>query len=325
MTRTSHRAWVWQGSADPAELKLVDRLMPVPQDGDLLVRNVAIGLNPVDWKVLGGDLVDWQAGHVPGVDGAGIVVAVGESVPSAWIGQRVAYHQSLARDGSYAEYTAVDANVVMRIPAALSWAQAASLPCPALTAWQALQKLPSGCTQLLVSGAGGSVAHHLIQLAARRGLHITALSHPRHVERLRSLGVREWLNGPLQGPWQGAACFDAVIDTISAQHAEWLVPSLRASGHLVCVQDRLDSSPVSAFTRTLSLHEVALGAAHAFGDDRTWRELVRAGESLLDELGAMQWVADEINQAPFENLAIHLAGLQNRTYSGKAIVRLDPA
>lgn len=220
MTRTSHRAWFWQGSAEPGELRLVERAMPVPQDGDLLVRNVAIGLNPVDWKVLGGDLLGWQARHVPGVDGAGMVVAVGEGVPSAWIGQRVAYHQSLARDGSYAEYTAVEANVVMRIPATLGWVQAASLPCPTLTAWLALQKLPAGCPQLLVSGAGGSVAHHLIQLAVRRGLHITALSHPRHVASLRSLGVREWLNGPLDAPWQGSACFDAVIDTLNAQHAE---------------------------------------------------------------------------------------------------------
>ncbi|HGQ7767866.1 TPA: zinc-binding dehydrogenase [Pseudomonas aeruginosa] len=325
MTRTSHRAWSWQGSDNPVELKLVDKPMPVLGAGDVLVRNLAIGLNPVDWKVLGGDLVDWKSGHVPGVDGAGIVAAVGEGVPSAWVGQRVAYHQSLARDGSFAEYTAVQARVLLRIPASVDWTCAASLPCPALTAWLALEKLPRSCKHLLIGGAGGSVAHHLIQLAAGRGLQISVMSHPRHVERLRTLGASQWLNGPLHAPWQGAACFDAVIDTVNVQHAEWLAPSLRANGHLVCVQDRLSASPVPPFTRTLSLHEVALGASHAFGDDRSWRELVSAGESLLDELGAEQWAPDAINEAPFEQLAIHLAGLQNRTYSGKAIVCLDPA
>lgn len=325
MTRSSHRAWVWQGSAVPTDLKLLDKPMPVLAEGDLLIRNVAIGLNPVDWKVLGGDLVDWQPGHVPGVDGAGLVVAVGEGVPTAWVGQRVAYHQSLARDGSFAEYTAVQARVVLRIPASVDWASAASLPCPALTAWLALEKLANNCKHLLISGAGGSVAHHLIQMASRKGMAVSVMSHSRHAERLRALGASHWLSGPQQAPWEGAACFDAVIDTVNAQHAEWLAPSLRANGHLACVQDRLGSSPVAPFTRTLSLHEVALGASHTFGDERTWRELVSAGESLLDELGAERWAPDTINEAPFEQLAVHLAGLQNRTYSGKAIVRLDPA
>jgi NADPH:quinone reductase-like Zn-dependent oxidoreductase len=325
MTRTSHRAWIWQGSENPAELTLVDKPMPVLAAGDVLVRNVAIGLNPVDWKVLDGDLVDWQPGHVPGVDGAGIVVAVGEGVPTAWVGHRVAYHQSLARYGSFAEYIAVQARVLLRVPASVDWASAASIPCPALTAWLALEKLPRSCKHLLIGGAGGSVAHHLIQLAARRGLQISVMSHPRHVERLRALGAGQWLTGPLHAPWHGAACFDAVIDTVNAQHAEWLTPSLRANGHLVCVQDRLSAPPVPPFTRTLSLHEVALGASHVFGDARTWRELVSAGEALFDELGAGEWAPDAINEAPFEHLAIHLAGLQNRTYSGKAIVRLDPA
>lgn len=105
----------------------------------MLIRNVVIGLNPVDWKVLGGRLVSWQPGHVPGVDGAGVVVAVGENVSASWIGQRVAYHQSLSRHGSFAEYTSVKARAVLRVPASVSWEQAASLPCPALTAWLALK------------------------------------------------------------------------------------------------------------------------------------------------------------------------------------------
>lgn len=325
MRPASHRAWIWQGSADPAELKLIERPMAVPGAGDVLVRNAAIGLNPVDWKVLGGDLVNWQSGHVPGVDGAGVVVAVGGGVSAAWIGQRVAYHQSLARDGSFAEYCVVHHRVLLRLPESVDWVSAASIPCPALTAWLALEKLPVSCKYLLISGAGGSVAHHLIQLASRRGLQVTVLSHSRHTDRLIALGANDWLDGPLKGPWQGAARFDAVIDAVNAQHAEWLAPCLRANGHLVCVQDRLSMSPVPPFTRTLSLHEVALGAAHAFGDERTWSELVGVGQSLLDELGRGQWAPDVANEAPFERLATHLAGLQDRTYSGKAVVRLDPA
>lgn len=319
---TAHRAFTWQGSADPARLQLTEVPTQKPDAGDVLIRNVVIGLNPVDWKVLGGSLVDWQPGHVPGVDGAGVVVAVGEGVPAYWIGQRVAYHQSLGRDGSFAEYTPVEARAVLRVPATVSWEDAASLPCPALTAWLALEKLPQSCQTLLVSGAGGSVANHLIQLAVRRGLMVSTLSHRRHSQRLIDLGVADCMEGPLVEPWKGPQVFDAVIDTVNAEHAARLVPALRANGHLVCVQDRLESSPIPPFTRTISIHEVALGASHAFGDDRTWQDLVDAGESMLMSLGRDEWEPDSFNVVPFERLADHLKGLQHRTFSGKGLVRI---
>lgn len=319
---TTHRAFTWHGSADPADLRLTKDLTPTPEVGDVLVRNAVIGLNPVDWKVLGGSLADWKLGQVPGVDGAGIVVAVGEGVSAAWMGQRVAYHQHLARHGSFAEYTPVKARAVLRVPATVDWYQAASLPCPALTAWLALEKLPQSCNTLLVSGAGGSVANHLIQLAGRRGLRVTALSNLRHKGRLADLGVVECRKEPLTAPWQRAEQFDAVIDMVNAQHATYLVPALRTNGHLVCVQDRLAASPVPPFTRTISIHEVALGASHAYGDDRIWEKLVDAGEGMLKSLGRELWAPDSFAVVPFEQLPEHLHGLQHRAYGGKGLVRV---
>ncbi|QHG65175.1 alcohol dehydrogenase catalytic domain-containing protein [Pseudomonas putida] len=317
---TTHRVFEWRGSANPADLALVERPLPEVEPGDVLIRNAVIGLNPVDWKVLGGSLVDWQPGHVPGVDGAGTVVAVGEGVADGWVGQRVSYHQHLARHGSYAEYVAVKARALLRVPAGVRWEQAASMPCPALTAWLALEKLPQACKTLLVSGAGGSVANHLIQLAVRRGLAVTSLSSLRHARRLSELGVNECQPGPLTEPWEQGPRFDAVIDTVNDQHAGWLVPALRANGHLVCVQDRLAASPIPPFTRTLSIHEVALGASHAYGDDRTWQELVDAGEEILSAMARNQWQVDEVTVAAFEELPVHLERLQNRTFHGKGLV-----
>lgn len=319
---TTHRAFTWHGSADPAELKLNEIPLPRPEADDVLIRNVVIGLNPVDWKVLGGSLVSWQSGHVPGVDGAGVVVAVGESVSASWIGQRVAYHQSLSRHGSFAEYTPVKARAVLRVPASVSWEQAASLPCPALTAWLALEKLPQSCQTLLVSGAGGSVANHLIQIALRRGFKVTSLSHRRHAQRLTDLGVFDCMEGPLVEAWDGPMVFDAVIDTVNAEHAARLVPALRANGHLVCVQDRLQASPVPPFTRTISMHEVALGALHTFGDDRAWQDLVDAAESILTSVGRGEWEPESFNVASFEHLPDHLESLQHRAFSGKGLIRI---
>lgn len=69
---TEWRGWVWQGGDSPAALQdCYLSAQPLKPD-DILVHNAAIGLNPVDWKVL-----STQVGQVPGVDGAGTVVAVG--------------------------------------------------------------------------------------------------------------------------------------------------------------------------------------------------------------------------------------------------------
>ena len=126
------------------------------------------------WTPQGGlalpPLAEPDAAHWLGVDGAGLVAAVGEGVDLP-LGTRVAYHQSLSRDGSFAEYCLLDANLVMHIPANLDDAAAAAVPCPALTAWQALAKVADGASHdVLVVGAGGAVGFYLVQLAVQLAL-----------------------------------------------------------------------------------------------------------------------------------------------------------
>ncbi|BEU98785.1 zinc-binding dehydrogenase (plasmid) [Acidovorax sp. DW039] len=320
-----YRAWRWQGSAEPQELAL--ELVPLqpPAADEVLVRNAVIGLNPVDWKVLGGGLVDWQPGHIPGVDGAGEVVALGEGVPAEWLGRRVAYHTSLHGHGSFAEYTPVAARALMRLPDTLDFEVAASIPCPALTAWLAIEKVPMQTGQpLLVSGAGGAVGQYLVQLASTRGFAVSAMAHARHHERLRALGAGECLAGPLADghAWDGGRLFHAVIDTVSSSHAERIAEALRANGHLVCIQDRVPGWPCPPFGLTLSIHEVALGALHVHGDDTAWQHLTAAGERLLGEIAEGRLHAEVRLVRGFDELAQLLEDLRHRNFSGKALVQI---
>lgn len=283
-TGTTSGAWHWTERGAPSQLIWRDVAIPVAQPGEVVVRNRAIGLNPVDWKFIEWGPEIWRPGQIPGADGAGEVVAVGEDVSGDWLGQRVAYHQSLARAGSFATHTTVQARALMRIPAGMSYASAASLPCPALTAWQAVAKVPAQPGSMaLVAGAGGAVGTVLVQLAARAGWNVVAMCDERHWARLRALGAGECI------PYTAAArgnCrrFDAVFDTISGEHAAALAPLIAANGHLVCVQDRATSSPVPPFTTAISLHEVALNAMHEFASDRQWRALTRAGELMMQDV-----------------------------------------
>jgi NADPH2:quinone reductase len=323
--RAEHRAWIWHGSAAPLDLKLRHVPMPVPAAGQVLVRNVAIGLNPVDWKVLGGALVNWQPGHVPGVDGAGEVAALGDGVSADWLGRRVAWHTSLHRDGSFAEHTVVDVRALLRLPDALDYDTAASFPCPALTAWLAIEKVPLKPGQpLLVAGAGGAVGQYLVQLAAARGFVVTAMANARHRDRLLALGAADCIDGPLAegDAWTGGRRYFAVIDSVSGTHAARMAAALRANGHLVCIQDRVPQWPCDPFGLTLSMHEVALGALHQHGDDDAWTGLRTAGEQMLAAVAHERLQPPTCIVRPFEALAQLLDDLRQRNFSGKPVVRV---
>lgn len=316
------RGWTWQTGDDPRGLELRDLPLPSPAAGRALVRNAAIGLNPVDWKVLGGTGLGWRPGHVPGVDGAGMVVAVGAGVTAFHPGQRVAYHQNLRCSGSFAEYTEVDVRALMRLPDALSFEQAAAFPCPGLTAWTAIEKLPvKPGRRILISGAGGGVGNYLTQLAVGRGFVVTALCHSRHWQRLRDLGVAETIETP-PGPEEAAAFF-AVIDSVSADHAQALAPALAANGHLVCIQGRVGQWPCPPFGRSLSLHEVALGALHQHGDAGDWERLTAAGEGMLDALSLGHLTPEALVVGDFQVLPDFLFALRHRRFSGKSLIRLS--
>ncbi|WP_282507206.1 zinc-binding dehydrogenase [Burkholderia cepacia] len=333
MTQSTHQAslparyhaWTWQGSEHPAQLHLEQRPMPTLKPGQVLVRNHAIGLNPVDWKVLGGALVSWRHGHVPGVDGAGTVVAVASEPMRHLLGRRVAYHQALGEHGSFAEYTPVAASVLLTVPEALDFETAASVPCPALTAWQALEKVPCRVSRdILVSGAGGAVGNYLVQIAADRGFVVSVSSHERHWERLRARGASRFLPGSAEGSvdagHEPARHFYAVFDSVDAQSAARWAPAVAANGHIVCIQGRFDAPPLPPFTSSVSLHEVALNALHMYGDDAAWLETTAAGSMLLASIANGRMQPEARVTGDFAQLPGQLEGLRQRQFSGKPVV-----
>lgn len=308
------RAWTWQGEALQQSMISAEPLQP----HDVVVQNAAIGLNPVDWKVL-----ESQVGQVPGVDGAGTVVALGAEVDPGLLGARVAYHQSLRRNGSFAEFTVLAAQVLMRLPDELDFATAASLPCPMLTAWQAIEKVPmQPGAAILIAGAGGSVGHFLVQMAQARGFEVTTLSHERHWSRLHAQGAKRCLSDSMHNAEATQRRYFAVIDAVGPEHAARLADNLLANGHLVCIQGRVEQWPCSPFGRALSLHEVALGALHLHGDAQQWRALTQQGERLMAQLVQGKLESELLLHFSYDQLPAQLLALQHRNFSGKQIILL---
>lgn len=165
-------------AADSIEDSLRDITVDIPdlRPRDVLVRVMAVSVNPADWKVQAGITADWEP-VILGYDAAGVVEAVGSDVGTLDVGDEVWYAGDLNRPGSYAQFQTVDERIVSRKPSSLSFAEAAALPLTTITAWESLFDR-FGLTRestgdLLVVGAAGGVGSIMMQLAkALTGLRV---------------------------------------------------------------------------------------------------------------------------------------------------------
>ncbi|SCE80589.1 NADPH:quinone reductase [Micromonospora mirobrigensis] len=169
------KAIVYERTGDPTVLELVDKPVPEPGPGELLVRVAVSGVNPTDWKARRQWALPagWQT---PGQDGAGVVEAVGGGVDREWIGERVwLWEVAWQRPwGTAAEYTLVPVRHAVRLGDA-SFDLGACLGIPFLTAHRCLtagefmpDKLHAGALSdhtVLVQGGAGAVGNAAIQLA----------------------------------------------------------------------------------------------------------------------------------------------------------------
>lgn len=158
----------------PQALQDIELPDPELRDHDLLVEVMAVSVNPVDTKIRrAGDIPQGQP-RIAGWDAAGIVRAVGARATRFKSGDRVWYAGDITRPGCNSSLHAVDERIVGPMPTSLDFAEAASLPLTAITAWELLfDRLqahaadPTEDNVLLVTGAAGGVGSILTQLARR--------------------------------------------------------------------------------------------------------------------------------------------------------------
>lgn len=189
------RALVTHQWGDPEELRLEEIPRPQAGEGEVLVRILAAGINPVDWKTRrNGGLMKSRGIEPPvilGWDISGVVESLGPGVEGLAVGDEVFGLVGFPKAvGGYAEYAAVPADHLARKPANISHADAASLPLVALTAHQAFELAGLAEGQLaLVHAAAGGVGSIAVQLAKARGARVAGTAGPANQEFLRELGV----------------------------------------------------------------------------------------------------------------------------------------
>lgn len=231
------------GNAEQLCLDTIPR--PTLRPHDVLVKVHAAAINPVDWKIREGYLAEMLGHTLPltlGWDFSGDVVAVGEQVTQWQVGQAVYSRPDITRDGSYAEYIAVDADDIALKPQCLTWQQAAAVPLAALTAWQALYdtaKVKKGDRVLIQAGAGG-VGCFAIQLAKLRGAYVYATTSTKNVDFVKDLGADTVIDYQ-KDDFSTLRDLDVVFDTLGGEHQSRAWITLKHGGYLVSIVDTPDT------------------------------------------------------------------------------------
>ncbi|HEY1293890.1 MAG TPA: NADP-dependent oxidoreductase [Chloroflexota bacterium] len=180
----------------PDVLRYEDAQTPLPAPDEVRIRVAATSFNPVDAGIRGGFLrqaFPVALPHVPGIDVAGTIDALGDHVTDRGLGERVIGFLSMLADGASAEYVLAPAHNLADAPTSIPLADAAALPVVGLTAWQALFEHAHlrAAQRLLVNGAGGAVGGYAVQLARGAGAYVIATASSRSAERVRAAGADE--------------------------------------------------------------------------------------------------------------------------------------
>ncbi|MEU6657968.1 NADP-dependent oxidoreductase [Streptomyces sp. NPDC046821] len=228
-------------------LTLTDLPHPHAAENDVIVRVHAAGFTPgeLTWP---GTWTD-RAGRdrtpsVPGHELSGVVTGLGYGTTGLTVGQRVFGLTDWTRNGSLAEYTAVEARNLAPLPADVDHITAAALPISGLTAWQGLfdhGRLTTG-QSVLIHGAAGGVGSIAVQLAREAGARVIGTGRAADREAALGLGVHTFVD--LQADrLEDIGEMDVVFDVIGGEILERSTALVRAGGTLVTIAQPVTVHP----------------------------------------------------------------------------------
>ncbi len=229
------------------ELRFGELPNPTLQNNDVLIKVHAASVNPVDWKIREGYLqkrITYEFPLILGWDAAGVVTQVGSEVTEFKVGDEVFTRPAIDRNGTYAEFVAVDAGLVARKPKNMSFEEAAAVPLAGLTAWEALieiSQIKPG-QKVLIHGGSGGVGTYAIQIAKAMGANVTTTVSSRNVQFVTSIGADEVIDYTNEDFSMVLSDYDVVFDTIGGEVQEKSYKVLRKDGILVSIASLPDKA-----------------------------------------------------------------------------------
>lgn len=235
-------------AAGAAGMMLEERPEPVPAINDVIVEIHAAGFVPteVDWPSTWTD----RAGHdkTPSILGhelAGVVTELGYGTTGLSVGQRVFGLADWHRDGTLAEYVAIEARNLAPLPGDVDFTVAASLPISGLTAWQGLfvhGRLQAG-QSVLVHGAAGAVGSMVAQLAKDAGAYVVGTGRTADRQTALDFGAQEFVDLE-NDALEDIGSIDLVFDVIGGDIQKRSAALVNPGGTLVTVVGPPEARPV---------------------------------------------------------------------------------
>ena len=295
---------------------------PVATGRDLLIKVIAVSVNPVDAKVRMGMPPEGSEWRVLGFDASGVVEAVGPGVQNFKPGDAVFYAGSLVRPGTNSEFHLVDERIVGRKPASLSDAEAAALPLTSITAWEMLfdrldvrRLTPQGGNTILIIGGAGGVGSITIQL-------LRALTDLTVIATASRPETQNWVRECVEALGLGAPGFVFSTTQTDLHYAD-IVELIAPQGRFGLIDDpkTLDAMPLKL--KAVSLHWEMMFTRPLFGTP----DMAEQGK-LLNEVAALvdagrirstaTEVAGKIDAATLR--AVH-ARIESGTARGKIVLK----
>ncbi|AKT38142.1 zinc-dependent alcohol dehydrogenase family protein [Chondromyces crocatus] len=325
----------------PGEWKQVERPEPTPGPGQALVRIRAVSLNYRDLLLVSGRYPQPITRPIlPLSDGAGEVVAVGEGVTRVKVGDRVipTFFQTLTdgtvsmaeggtkalgggdRDGVLAELVVLDAEGLVHLPEQMSFEEGATLPCAAVTAWNAL--VPQGglvAGQTVLAQGTGGVSIFALQFAHALGAKvIITSSQDEKLAKAKALGADGTINYRKHPDWEkavleltGGEGVDHVIEVGGVETLPRAITATRAGGHLALIGLLSGSfgapDPAAVEVKKLKVELVFVGS----------RVMFEAMNQVITTHG-IRPVIDRV--FPFEQAVEALRYLESGAHFGKIVI-----
>jgi NADPH:quinone reductase-like Zn-dependent oxidoreductase len=234
-------------AAGTAGMKLVGRPEPQAAINDVVVQIHASGFVPTEmaWPSTWTDRFDRdRTPSIPGHELAGVVTALGYGTTGLSVGQRVFGLTDWTRDGTLAEYAAVEARNLAPLPGDVDFTVGASLPISGLTAWQGLfqhGRLQAG-QSVLAHGAAGAVGSIVTQLACEAGAYVIGTGRAADRQTALDFGAREFVDLE-NDALEDVGAVDLVFDVIGGDIGKRSAGLIRAGGTVVSVVGPPEARP----------------------------------------------------------------------------------
>lgn len=224
----------------PEVLKLEEVPIPKINNDEVLIKVHAAAINPVDWKIREGlrkEKFPTTFPLTPGWDVSGVIETVGQDIKILKKGDEVYSRPDLTKNGAYAEYIVVKANLVSHKPKTLNHENAAAVPLAGLTAWQGLfdhGQLQAG-QKVLIHAAAGGVGTFAIQFAKWKGAYVIGTASEKNIEFLKLLGADKVIDYKKEKFEDVVHDIDLVLDTLGGDVQRRSLQTLKKGGRLITI------------------------------------------------------------------------------------------